>query len=196
MERAGVLIGMMVLSLCGFGQFSKSRQVTFRAQATLAPGFLLGEGGGVLNVVGDAEYFLDNNASVRFDGSYYLLSFVSEPVFEMNHGVYVGMCFRPTLRGFAPFVGLQPGLHLTKLPDTGPSEVQPVQLSPVISGITGFNWYLINFLHVSMGMRLLHGVTFKAFEANGHPPISLTEMRGWLGLGFQITTKRRKFEDY
>jgi hypothetical protein len=160
----------------------------------VAPGFLLAEGGGVLNLVGDAEYFVNNNASWRFDGSYFLAALNDNTPLKMNHGVYVGMCFRPTLRDFAPFVGFQPGLHLTQMSSTsGTSE--PLRFAPVISGIAGFNWYLISFMHITAGMRVLHGATFNG-GAGDDITFALTEMRGWLGLGFQVSTTKRKFEDY
>jgi hypothetical protein len=194
MEGKGAgLIAVMLLSLVAPAQFSKSRQVTFRAHATLSPGFLLSEGGGLINAVGDAEYFLSNQASVRFDVSYYLLS-IGAPTVDMNHGLYVGMCFRPTLRSFAPFAGFQPGLHLSRLAPINEVE-QPLQFVPVISGIAGFNWYFTGFLHASAGVRLLHGNTYEAFNTNGNRAVSLTELRAWLGLGFHVQTKRRKFDD-
>lgn len=195
MEGKGrALIGLMLMALSAPAQFTKSRQVTFRAHATLSPGFMLSQGGGVINAIGDAEYFLSNHASVRFDASYYLLA-MGEPTVDMNHGLYVGMCFRPTLRAFAPFAGFQPGLHLTRLSPINDVD-QPLQFVPVISGVAGFNWYFIGFMHMSAGVRALHGNTYEAFNTNGNRTVSLTEMRAWLGLGFQITTKKRKFDDY
>lgn len=182
------LIVLLLVSLQASAQFGQSRQVTFRAHATLAPGFLLGEGEGVVSVVGDAEYFLSNRTSWRADGAYYLLSFGDE-TFNMNHGLYSGLCFRPSLRNFAPYVGFQPGVHLTQLKARESLVAPPVSVVPVVSGITGFHFFFLSFLHISAGVRVLHGT---AYYFGSHP---VTEMRAWLGLGWQITTARRKFDD-
>jgi hypothetical protein len=194
MEGKGTtLIILSLLGLTASAQFTKSRQVTMRAHATVAPGFLLSQGGGVLNLIADGEYFVSNQASWRFDASLYLLSF-GEPTFRKNHGVYAGICFRPTLRNFSPYAGFQPGIHLTTFADDS-AEAYKAQLIPVISGIAGFNWYFIDFMHVTSGVRLLHGTGFRYNMAAQDPARPITELRVWIGLGIQIVTKRRKFDD-
>lgn len=178
---------MMLLSAGLTAQFTQSRQVTFRAHATVAPGLVFDGAAGVLYVKGDAELFLSNQASWRSDATYYLASIGQAP-FRMNHGLYSGLCFRPTLKNFSPYVGLQPGVHLSQLNQTMDSD-PPINFVPVISGLTGFHLYFSSFVHATMGMRVLHGTAIH------NESQSLTEVRAWLGLGIHFTTNRRKFYD-
>ena len=144
MERKGSALGLLLLlSLGASAQFTQSRQVTLRVHATVAPGLLFDGAAGVLYIKGDAELFLSNQASWRSDAAYYLAPIAQAP-FRMNHGIYSGLCFRPTLKNFSPYIGLQPGVHVSQLNQTTESD-PPINFVPVISGLTGFHLYFSNF---------------------------------------------------
>ena len=168
------------------------RDGLLRAQGTFSFGKFSDIEQNGLYIHGNLEYYVNEKISARGDLFYYLKP-NNESILELNHQLFSGGSYHiPTNSNFNPYIGFQPGLSITEL--SAPVYILPVgvppptpraSVSPLISGVLGFNYYANDWFHLFADMRYVYGNHL----SNIAPEVSLNEIRFSFGLGFNINTK-------
>lgn len=156
-----------------------------RATAGIEPGFLLNSGNLTTYISGLLEFHVQERISVRGDVSAYF-NLKDSPLLS-NHGLYFGALYHFSDRAIVdPYIGIQPGIHLTKFRYFDDSGAGPFRTEfrvlPVASIVGGVNFYVSRFFNFYISSRAVFG-TF-----SGGAPLSqpLHELRISFGLGFNL----------
>lgn len=161
-----------------------------RFMGTLSYGNLFSQKANNIFLHGDIEYYTNNNFSVRSDGYIFLNSFNGPKPFIMHHSIFSGINYHFNTRSHLdPYFGFQPGINLAQ--QSEPEILQHIVLpvmpereptaSPLISGITGINYYGTKFFHFTLNVRYIYGMFTDNYNA-----FSLSEFRVSFGLGFNF----------
>ncbi len=157
------------------------RKGLLRTQGTFSFGQLLDieETGIYLN--GNLEYYLTSNISGRGDIYYHLKSSDSS-LLKMNHQLFSGASYHMLIGGsFNPYIGIQPGIALSK----SNFNDQSTLLTPLLSSLIGFNYYAENWFHLFFDVRYAYGI----HNPGNVSEINISEIRFSFGLGFNFNTK-------
>ena len=175
-----------------FGQSNEKSRVIdkglLRSQAIISFGKLLETEQTSMFIHANAEYHISEPLTFRSDIFYYLQS-NDENTLSMNHQLFEGASYHIKMNGnFDPYVGFQPGLALSKskiiqLASDAPSveSYSETSVSPLISGVVGFNYYATNYFHLFVDLRYIHGAHLSDVK-----PVSLNEVRISFGLGLNL----------
>jgi YHS domain-containing protein len=139
-------------------------------------------------VTGNIEYYADSKISVRGDVYFFANSLNNNKFIKQNNALYFGSCYNfPTHSHFDPIIGLQPGVALSQLNPVAGSDVpNPVNIAPIASIITGFNYYAENWFHIQVNVRYTMG---KHLDEDGL--FQLNEISFSFGLGFNIDVLKK-----
>lgn len=161
-----------------------------RAQGNIAFGTPTNINGGTnMYLVGDLEYYVEKNVSIKGSVNYYLGNFDANTVFDMNHSGFFGSNFHFRTNGhFDPYIGLSPGYAIVQLhkqtllqSSLEPQSAYPVVFSPLISFSGGFNYYANKFFNLFINAQYVMGTHLSDVD-----PVSLNELKVSFGLGYHI----------
>jgi len=158
-----------------------------RAQMTISPSTLLVEDGSFFYLHGNLEGYLTNKVSISGDTYFYLgkLSGNDSP-FDYNHKLFFGANWHFTNDNSDLYLGLQPGISVTKLNiiTTLPLEAgASTGVNPLLSSLVGYNYYVNKYFHFFVQSRIILG------EHNHDTPVNISEWTLSAGLGFNINAK-------
>lgn len=160
--------------------------------ATIEPGYLFDPQLLTINLSGNLQYYIEDRFSVRGDVSYFLDTQQRDGDLLANHGLYFGAVYHFTKRPIMhPYLGIQPGIHLTQTQYEVPTYVYPqpsfYKIVPVISLIGGTDFYISRYFNFFVAGRAVFG----EFRGGKVPkPMNLAELRLSFGLGFHIGLKK------
>lgn len=158
------------------------RKGIFRTTLTFATGYMPKNYINNLYLTGNIEYYTSNNISLRGEGYYFFNSMNQDKTLRMNHLMYSGALYHFGEGAFDPFIGLQGGLSYTQcgLPNIG-LENRSAVINPIVSPITGFNYYATDWFHLFINIRYTAGT-----HLSKDAIIPLNEWNASFGLGFNV----------
>ncbi|HOS48722.1 MAG TPA: hypothetical protein PLG57_08800 [Bacteroidia bacterium] len=162
-----------------------------KAQLTLSPSYLFSEKQSLFYLHGNLEYYLQDQISVAGEGYFFMGSSNGDStIFDYNHSGFFGLS-KHYVKGNSDFyIGLQPGISITKLKSVNDSLPNPPNgVNPLFSVISGYNYFVGNYVHFFIQMRYVGG------QNNYGKALNINELRLSAGLGFNLKTKRRKYSD-
>ncbi|HXB10698.1 MAG TPA: hypothetical protein VNZ45_01830 [Bacteroidia bacterium] len=138
-------------------------------------------------VTGNLEYYADSKISVRGDVYFFVNSLNNNKFLKQNSALYFGACYNfPTHSNFDPIIGLQPGVAVSQLAATSNDISHPINVAPIASIVTGFNYYAENWFHIQVNARYTMG---KHLDDDGL--FQLNEISFSFGLGFNIDVLKK-----
>lgn len=165
-----------------------------RASSSFGTGFMTKNDLKNVYITGDLEYYLNNRISVRGE-TYAFLNSLDNPTSPLlqNHQLFSGASyhFRPD-KSLDFYVGLQPGIaysqtSMLQLEPTDPAK-SDATLNPLVSGITGINYFATRIFHLFINARYVSGKHL----SNAPEPMSLNEFRIQFGLGINFRVLKEK----
>jgi hypothetical protein len=184
-----IILFITLLPLLGFSQDDSEsvvRSGLLRSQATITYGKFTAVNQSSLYIQGNLEYYVNSKLSTRGD-LFYFLKPNDESLLEINNQLFAGGSFHIPYKGnFNPYLGIQPGIAITESSNTViPNIYKPnAALTPLISGVIGFNYYAKKWFHLFVDGRYVLGK-----HLSNYPPVDISEFRISFGLGFNINTK-------
>ena len=104
-----------------------------------------------------------------------------------RQALFFGFNYHFTKKNNDLYIGLQPGLSLTKLNETENNLTQSqFGVNPLFSSLIGYNYYVTKFFHFFIQSRLVIGQNNYTIQKN------LSEIRFSAGLGFNINSLKEK----
>lgn len=184
MERKKLSVYFFLFFLFTSSAFTQNTAIVrtglLRAQLTISPGYLLETSNSSYYLHGNFEGYLSERLSLSGEG-YYSLQNSDDNIFEYNHNTFFGVSWHFIKFSNDLYIGFQPGFsfaklnpEINKLPQTGTG------VSPLMSAVVGYNFYLNNFFHFFIQSRFIAG------DYNFDMHRSLAELRFSAGLGFNI----------
>lgn len=168
-----------------------------RVQGNIALGMpTYASAGTNMYLVGDLEYYVEKNVSIKGSINYYLGSFGGNNTLKMNHSGFLGSNFHFKTNGhFDPYVGVFPGFSIGQLNEKvvalsglEPQSSNPVVVSPLISFAGGFNYYANRFFNLFINAQYVIGTHLSDVD-----PVSLNELKVSFGLGYHIWATKSHF---
>jgi len=203
MKKIILIASLCTIATATFAQDAPARIVRkglFRSMATISTGAVFGPGVTNIYLQGNFNYYVDDIASIRNDGFYFINELGEEQVFNQNHQLFSGGSFHFKTKGsIDPYIAIQPGLAIASVwdryecpPNTNCPQIYGLQqtktaASPLISGVAGFNFYAQKFFHLFLEARYVQGKHLSKYG-----PTSLNELRFSFGLGWNINTIKNK----
>ncbi len=137
---------------------------------------------------GNLEGFVSPKVSLVGEVYYYLgTTGMAESTFRYNHSLFFGASRHFTNGNSDFYLGLQPGISLTRLNEIPNNLLQTHSgVNPLFSTVAGYNFYVNRFFHFFVQTRLIAG------EHNFDEHKNLSEIRLSAGLGFNLNTIRAK----
>jgi hypothetical protein len=136
---------------------------------------------------GSLEGFVSPKITLSGEGYYYLGTTSSEEShFKYNHNLFFGASRHFTKGKSDLFIGLQPGISITRLNETPTLTETHIGINPLFSTVAGYNFYVNRFFHFFIQTRLIAG------EHNFDKHENLSEIRFSAGLGFNPNTMKGK----
>lgn len=188
-----ILTGILLMITSGIclAQKPYAEKGLLRLQGTLSPAVQPGSKLIHFYLHGDLEYYVENRISIRAD-SYVLLGSQQKPeLFDQKYMSFFGAIFHFPFKRLDPFIGFQPGIAVSSvnydLPEGG-SATSDLTFSPLISPIAGVNLYVGKVIHFFAVVRYVYG----RHMSNAPEIISLSEITGSFGLGWNFNTSHRR----
>jgi hypothetical protein len=129
--------------------------------------------------------FLQERIEMRGDIFYLINQYGDRPRFDMNHQLFAGAFYHFSDKNLQPYVGLQPGLALSRSneymtidPGTGLARAK-IAVNPLASGTLGVKYYADRFFYCFFETRYVMG----KHKADTYP-VHLDEWRFAFGLGY------------
>jgi hypothetical protein len=159
-----------------------------RAQITISPSYMFGDKHTYFYLHGNLEGFLNKKLSVVGETYYYLGDQTSNnSKYEYNHAVFFGFSRHFTKKNNDLYIGLQPGVSLTKLnANENNLTSTSIGINPLFSTVVGYNFFVNRIFHFFVQTRFITG------EHNYDIHQSLTELRFSAGLGFNLNMLKAK----
>lgn len=157
-------------------------------QPTVCAGYLFAHKTVTAYFRANAEYYVQDNFSVRTDCHYFIATDkkLAEPI-RMNHGLTLG-AFVHKMRGQLDFYfGFQPGVAITKT-DVDSISNNGIRFSPIITLTPGANYYLNRFLHFHLSIQYVHGKHVPEYGS----VLALNELRLSTGLAINFNPWEKK----
>lgn len=190
MVRISLILAVLLNTLNVLAQENESiiKSGLLRAQGTFSFGSFSELDQMGLYLHGNLEYYANSNISARGDIFYYLKP-NDESLLELNHQLFSGGSYHVnTNSNFNPYVGFQPGLAVNQISEIVaqniPNLTPSTSVTPLISGMFGFNYYASNWFHLFADARYIYGNHLSNLGAT-----DISEFRFSFGLGFNIYTK-------
>lgn len=135
---------------------------------------------------GALEYYVSPKISVAGEGYFYLgNSTKEESEFKYNHNLFFGASKHFTLKNNDFFIGIQPGVSITKLNPVKYNLTEThTGINPLASTVLGYNYYVSKYFHFFVQSRVILG------ENNTDVHRSLSEFRFSAGLGLNLDVKK------
>ncbi|HTA61164.1 MAG TPA: hypothetical protein VK835_01855 [Bacteroidia bacterium] len=201
MVRVFLFLSLVVFAFDIYGQNEETYQYAgmLKATATIAPGLMLDANQTNIYVNGDLEYFADDKISIRGDAFWMVGSQQKNALLKQNSSMFFGALYHFHKNRFDYFIGLQPGISITKPSATNEISFQlPVtaitpreydyKLLPNFSPVTGVAFYVSDYFNFFLNVRYVYARYFGYQNSS----LNLDEFRISAGLGFQIHTKKKE----
>lgn len=191
MVKKAFILAFLVPFICN-GQEAEVKQYPhaglWRSQATISLGQKRGDFTHMY-LHGDLGYHLTDDIEIRGEIYYFLNTLGDTAAFEYNHQLLFGALYHfNTGSNFDPYLGLQPGIALSKSASECPDDTQDAlpwqcqqSANPLFTTVAGFNYYGTRWFHVFAQVRYVRGVHLGQML-----PVHLDELRFSVGLGFNI----------
>ncbi len=154
-----------------------------RAQATISPSLMFSTSESHFYLHGNIEGYIHKNISLAGEAYYYLGNLSSEEsLFQLNHSIHFGSSWHFTKKNNDLYIGIQPGISITKLNNFRLPIERSLGINPIFSSVIGYQYYVNNFFHFFIQTRLIIG------NHNYDIHAKLNELRFSAGLGFNIHT--------
>ncbi|MBS1650949.1 MAG: hypothetical protein JSU07_02970 [Bacteroidetes bacterium] len=158
-----------------------------RVMSTISPSKMLSSNNAYFYLHGNLEVYLSKKISVCGDGFYFLGSQTQNPSLAFMHNLFYGFSYHFTKGNNDFYLSLQQGVAISKVSENLTSNhISSVGLSPVISTIAGYNFYVSRFFHFFVQSRLTLG------EHNYDVHQNISDIRLSAGLGFNINALKSK----
>lgn len=163
------------------------RKGLLRAQATIAPAVFFSNKQAFFYVHGNLEGYVTPTISIAGD-AYFSVGNTSsaKPVFAFNHNIFFGAAYHVVRKNNDFYVGLQPGIAITKLAAT-PEVTHKMKtgVNPVASLVVGYNYYVHPYFHFFVQTRFIAGQHLYDVQKD------ISEFRFSAGLGFNINAIKK-----
>ncbi|MFI5140977.1 MAG: hypothetical protein ACHQII_01360 [Bacteroidia bacterium] len=165
-----------------------------KGTATITPGFMLNTNQTNIYINGDLEYFADDKISIRGDAFWMVGSQQKEALLQQNSSIFFGALYHVHKNRFDYFIGLQPGLSITKpnstsmLVSLNANADYNYKLLPNFSPVTGITFYVSDYFNFFLNVRYVYA-RYYGYQSSS---LNLDEFRISAGLGFQIHTRKKK----
>lgn len=191
--RKNLLSILGILLCCGtlLAQKPYAGKGLLRMQGTIAPAYQTKLK--LLNFYlhGDLEYYIEDKISIRADSYYFLGSQKKPQLFNQKIMSFFGALYHFPTKRLDPFIGFQPGIALSSVYYTnaeGNRTLSDMAFSPLISPVVGVNLYVGKVIHFFAVVRYIYG----RHMSDAPAAISLSEINGSFGLGFNFNTKKKR----
>ena len=157
-------------------------------QLTISPSHMFCDNQTYMYLHGAFEGYLSKKVSVTGEVYYNVASSSGKNTFDYNHSLFFGTSYHFTHLDNDLFVGIQPGISLTKINAKANNIASSdFGVDPLVSAVVGYNYFAGSIFHFFLQSRYVLG------DHNYNVHKSLSEIRFSAGLGFNINTgKRRK----
>jgi hypothetical protein len=141
--------------------------------------------------VGDLDYFLRGNISVRSGFYAFLGSYGGDEVFQHNHTAYLGVSYHfPTNNNLDPYISILPSYVVSRIDPNGIYSEVPsaykASFNPAIGVGAGITFYANRFFNVFANVHYIKGSHFSDISA-----IPLDELKVSFGLGYMIWARKK-----
>jgi hypothetical protein len=154
-----------------------------RTQSTLSPSYNFTSKNSYFYLHGAFEAYLESSVSIAGETYYYLGSLDSgNELFEFNHAVFFGASKHFVSKNNDLYVGIQPGVSITKIRNILESDDHQIGANPLFSGVMGYNYFVSKYFHFFIEARLIAGQHHYDMYQN------LSEARISAGLGLNINS--------
>lgn len=204
MVKRSLLVVFLVLSAIVFAQEEKAflYKYMLKANATLCPGFMLGQTQNNIYVHGYLEYFPEEKVSLRGDGFWFTGAQQKPSLLKQNSSLFFGGLYHFHKSRFDYFIGLQAGMGFaqpgsnyqqttstvgvvtTVVYDTANYALKAI---PLISPVTGITFYPGKYVNFFLELRYVNSRYYGYFNGSR---LNMDELRVSAGLGFQIPLKK------
>ena len=159
-----------------------------RAQMTISPSYMFADKHSYFYLHGNLEGFLNKKISFVGEAYYYLGDqTANNSKYDYNHSIFFGFSRHFTKKNNDLYVGLQPGVSLTKLnANENNLTSTSVGVNPLFSTVVGYNFFVNKVFHFFIQTRFLTG------EHNYDIHQTLSEFRFSAGLGFNLNMLKAK----
>jgi len=185
-SNAFLLLIILITSVT-LAQESNIKDGLIKTHLTLSPSSMLNKNGSYFYLHGGLSYYVSPKISVDGEGYYLLGAFSDEKVFKYNHNLFFGASKHFTKKNNDLYVGIQPGVSITKLSETANNfKTTKTGINPVASIVVGYNYYVNKYFHFFIQSRLIGGEHLYDINKN------LNEFRFSAGLGLNLNTKKKE----
>ncbi len=185
-----ILLILIVLPNFMFSQENETQiadKGLLRAMGIMSFGQLTNHKQTNLYLTGNLEYFTNPTITARGDVYYYLKS-GEKQMLNQNHQLFAGASYHFTTHSkLIPYLGIQPGIAITQSNEVSINMKNEVSITPLVSGVAGFNYFATNWFHLFIDGRYVSGK-----HLSNNTPISLNEFRLSFGLGFNLNVLKKK----
>jgi hypothetical protein len=155
-----------------------------RGNLTMPFGYLIQAKTTTVYIGGSLEYYAEPTVSLRGEGNFYMEGAAGTKYLKMNHSIGFGAFYHfQTHNSFDPVIGFQPEAAFTQTTAAG----DPVTISPLASGIIGFNYFAEKWFHILVNLRYTAGR-----HLDEQSLTSLSEVSFSFGLGWNIDIIKKK----
>ena len=157
------------------------------AQLTLSPSHMFCDKQSYIYLHGGLEGYITKKLSVTGEIYFNAGCLSKSNTFDYNHSLFFGTNWHFTKKNNDLFVGIQPGLSLTKINASNNNITESTAgVNPLISAVAGYNFFIDKYFHFFLLTRYILG------DHNYDVHKSLSELRLSAGLGFNLNTKKKK----
>ncbi len=157
------------------------------AQLTLSPSHMFCDKQSYIYLHGGLEGYITKKLSVTGEIYFNAGCLSKSNTFDYNHSLFFGANWHFTKKNNDLFIGVQPGLSLTKINAANNNIAESTAgVNPLISAVAGYNFFIDKYFHFFLLTRYILG------DHNYDVHKSLSELRLSAGLGFNLNTKKNK----
>lgn len=155
------------------------------SQCTFTPSHMFCDKQTYIYIHGGLECYITKKLSVTGEIYYNAGALSHSNTFDYNHSLFFGSNWHFTKANNDFFLGLHPGLSLTKLNAKNNNITETsAGINPLISAVVGYNFFINKYFHFFLDTRYILG------DHNYDIHKSLSELKFSAGLGFNLNTKK------
>ena len=187
-----IKIGVLSCMLCMFCFYAKAedpsiiRKGLLLTQITIAPAILFKSKQSFFYLHGNFEGYVSKKISIVGE-AYFSLGNASSntPTFKFNHNIFFGASYHFTKKNNDFYLGLQPGISITKIILISDINTAKTGVNPVVAVVIGYNYYIHKYFHFFVQSRFVAGQHLYNVRKD------LSEFRFSAGLGFNFNAIKK-----
>lgn len=158
-----------------------------RTQITISPTVFFKSKQSLFYLHGNFEGYVTKKISIAGDAFFSLgNASAGTPTFKFNHNIFFGASYHFTKKNNDFYLGLQPGISITKLIVLTDNSTRPkTGVNPVVAVVIGYNYYVHKYFHFFVQTRFIAGQHLYNVRKD------LSEFRFSAGLGFNINAVKK-----